>query len=714
MIQGELGRHSLYQDPWQQASGFTPRLVAGVSIDRRCYRGDQWYVLRREGGARLLRLNEQAWNVLRLCDGSRSLSLIAEQLRAEGGALQRHELMALVSQFIAQGIVASSTTPAENPHNLPLWRRIAKNPMSVRLPLWDPSKLLTYLYSWLSPLFRRHLYWLWGLLLVIGFFLVLQNWSALTHDVIDQVLRPQNWLWLLLLYPLTKLLHELAHGVAVVHGGGVVRETGIMMMYGVPVPYVDASEATGFSSKYQRMAVDAAGIGAELTLAVISLVTWLLVEPGLISQLAYNCFWLCSLSTLLFNANPLMRFDGYYLLADAIEIPNLATRSTLYWRYLFRRYLFAEVTLRFTGDVRERVWLLCYGVLAQLYRWFLMLTICFLALKFYWLLGLFVCLWFFVQALLLPIIKLLQYLLYGEEGVHVTRSLRAGAVTLALLLLCFFLPLPYSKVFPAVVWQPEKAEIYSNAPGYISSIEVGNGAWVSKGDGLVTLSNQLLLADEKLADAELLEASARYHSRLAEEPTQASDLLDAMNLAHQRQQDVEQKVASLKISSHLTGRFYYNPLAELSSRRYVSQGEILGYVSDSTKIIIRAVVNQDDITLLPAGESRVTVRLASRPLEPSTAKLLQVFPDATRVLPSRALGAAYGGDIAVDDKLDVSGNTAMTDFFIVEVVLPDKIFNERYILPGGKAWVRIELERQTIAQRLWRSFSQLFISVMPR
>ena len=118
-----------------------------------------------------------------------------------------------------------------------------------------------------------------------------------------------------------------------------MHDIGIMLLVLLPVPYVEASAATVFKSKYRRAMVGAAGMAVELFVAAAAFYLWLLVEPGLLRAVLFNVMLIASVSTLLFNGNPLLRYDAYYILADLIEMPNLAARSLRYWGYLIERYL---------------------------------------------------------------------------------------------------------------------------------------------------------------------------------------------------------------------------------------------------------------------------------------------------------------------------------------------------------------------------------------
>ena len=164
--------------------------------------------------------------------------------------------------------------------------------------------------------------------------------------------------------------------LAVKRWGGEVHEMGIMLLVFMPLPYVDASSSSVFRDKHKRMLVGAAGILTELFLAAIATFVWFAVETGTVRDIAYDVMLIGGISTLLFNGNPLLRFDGYYVLADAIEIPNLAQRANRYYGYLIQRYLFARADVSSPVSAPgERSWFLFYGPASAVYRLFILATI---------------------------------------------------------------------------------------------------------------------------------------------------------------------------------------------------------------------------------------------------------------------------------------------------------------------------------------------------
>src|SRR5262249_35067705 len=170
-------------------------------------------------------------------------------------------------------------------------------------------------------------------------FLVWPHWPELTNNLSDRVLAVDNLLVLYLAFPVIKMLHELGHATATKAGGGEVHDLGIMVLVLLPVPDGGAAASAVFKAKYRRAMVGAAGIAVELFIAALAFYLWLLVEPGLLRATLFNVMLIASVSTVLFNGNPLLRYDAYYILADLIEMPNLAGRSTRYWGYLIERYI---------------------------------------------------------------------------------------------------------------------------------------------------------------------------------------------------------------------------------------------------------------------------------------------------------------------------------------------------------------------------------------
>jgi len=377
-------------------------------------------VLQDHATGRSNRFTPAAHHFIGLMDGDRTVQEIWDATSTHLGdeAPTQDEIIRLLGQLHAADALLCDVPPDSlevfrryQRHQRMQWKRRLWTPLAVRFPLFDPDRFLQRTLSVVSPLFSWLGVVLWLTVVGTAAVLVTIHWTDLTEDVLDRILAPQNLLLLWLIYPLVKALHEFGHAYATKKWGGEVHEIGIMLLVLMPVPYVDASSASGFRSKHKRMVVGAVGILVELFLGALALFIWLNVEPGAVRAVSYNVMLISGVSTLFFNGNPLLRFDGYYVLADTIEIPNLGTRSNKYLGYLIQRYLFGIKDADSPANTKgERVWMVIYGIAAFIYRVFILfIIITFIAGKFY-LIGVLLALWALTTQVFTPFGKNLSFL----------------------------------------------------------------------------------------------------------------------------------------------------------------------------------------------------------------------------------------------------------------------------------------------------------------
>ena len=277
-------------------------------------------------------------------------------------------------------------------------------------------------------------------------------WEPITADIVDRMLNPWNLVIMAVTYPVVKLLHEFGHAFATRLWGGEVHEMGIMFLVLMPIPYVDATASAGFPDKTRRVVVSAAGMMVELFLAALALFVWINVETGIVSAVAYNIMLIGSISTLFFNGNPLLRFDGYYMLADAIEVPNLGVRSKRYLNYLAMRYLFGMEEVASPVSARgEAAWFASYGVLSFLYRMCIMFVIILYVAGKFFVVGMLLALWAIILQIVFPLIRFIKFLLHdGRLQQQRTRALGVTGLGMVLLgVVLFAMPAPADEVFIA-------------------------------------------------------------------------------------------------------------------------------------------------------------------------------------------------------------------------------------------------------------------------
>ena len=327
---------TLYSPSWYRVADLKPRLRRHLQIRRHRYRDETWYVLQDYAAGKAHRLNPVSYYLVGLMDGTRSIQQIWDLALDKLGdeVPTQEEIIRLFGELHAADVLQCDIPPEaaelqqrfEKQQRRELMQRFM-NPMALRFPLLDPERFLTSTLSAVRWLFTPAGFLLWLAVIALAAVQAGLHWEELSRDVTDRVLAPSNLLLLFFVFPVVKALHELGHGYAVKRWGGEVHEMGVMLLVLMPVPYVDATASWEFREKSRRMVVGAAGMMVELFVAAFALFLWIALEPGLLRAVMYNVMLIAGVSTVLFNGNPLLRFDGYYIFADWLEIPNLASRS---------------------------------------------------------------------------------------------------------------------------------------------------------------------------------------------------------------------------------------------------------------------------------------------------------------------------------------------------------------------------------------------------
>ncbi|MBL8481909.1 MAG: peptidase M50, partial [Rhodocyclaceae bacterium] len=502
-------------DNWYRVAQLRPQLHAHVQICRQRFRGRAWYILQDRATNRVHRFTPAIYALIHGMDGTRTVDALWNALAEKLGddAPGQDDVIQLLYRLHAADVLQAGVPPdiaevVERKRRLGRagWMRNVLNPMALRLPLWDPDRFLQWAWPLVRPLLSPAGALLW--LLVVGAASVQagNHWRELTENLSDRVLGLQNLFLLWLTYPLVKLCHELGHAFAVRRGGGEVHELGVMFLVLAPVPYVDASASSAFRGKWQRMGVGAAGIIVELFLAALALFVWLAVEPGIVRAMAFNVMLIGGVSTVLFNGNPLLRFDGYYILSDYLEIPNLAQRSGQYLGYLVKRYAFGQWQAESPSDSRgESIWLALYQPVSWCYRLAIMVGIALFIAGQYFFIGVVLALWSVLSMLVVPLVRGANFVL--NDASVASRRRRALAISGGALLiavtLALGLPLPDWTNAEGVVWVPANAEVRAGAAGFVTRALARPGATVAAGDALLELSDPDLAADIEVRRAQV-------------------------------------------------------------------------------------------------------------------------------------------------------------------------------------------------------------------
>lgn len=705
---------------WQRLESLRPSLPRHIHIQRRDYNGERWYILQDKSNGRFHRLTPSAWRLISAMNGRNSLAqVLASAAHPEFYASvdeipTRDDLIHLLQYLHVADLLVCDLPPntqelfaRREQKKQQRWLRLLMNPLTWNIPLGNPDRLLDKLMPIARLLATRNMGILW--LLVVGY-AVLQagnHWAELTQGHLDRVLSPSNLLLLWLTYPCFKVLHELGHGLFTKVWGGQVNDCGVVFVVGTPLPYVDASAATGFQSKRQRLMVGAAGMAVELFLAAIALLLWLQLPNGFLRDFLYNIIIIGGVSTLFFNGNPLMRFDGYHLLTDAFDLPNLATRANQQFSYLLRRYAYG-VSGIFSPAVNEReaVLLTGYSIAAFVYRVFMLFFIIMLVANYFPTVGLVIGCWLIFFQLLWPGIKALNYLIRDKQlAASRKRALTITGASAALVILFLVaVPMPMSTSAEAVLWLPEEARVKVESSGEVAQLLVADGDQVEQGQELLRLYNPVLVANLAAQQAHLREYDARYQQAWVDDRAQAQSLEQDINGIKAEIELLQARVMNLVVRSPSSGIFRITRQYHLPGS-FLKQGDELALIEKPDAVRVRAALLQEEVGLVRQATKEVSIKFASNPSHTIAGKVIQDIPVATQELPSQVLGAQGGGRLAVDANQQ-TGTRVKEKVFLLDLSLYDFVQSGRY---GERAYVKFRHPAEPLAAQWYRALQQLFI-----
>ncbi|MEO8545525.1 MAG: hypothetical protein ABI434_18225 [Burkholderiaceae bacterium] len=704
-------------DSWYMVATLRPSLREHARVARQRFRGKSWYVVYDPLTNRSHRFSPSAWWLASRLDGVCSVEQAWQDAMTELGdaAPSQDEVIHLLSQLHAADLLISEASP-ESDELLERRRRLMRpkwvagllNPTSVRIPLWDPDRLLERTIAWVRPILGTGGLVLWLLIVLPALFLAAEHWGELTGNLGDRLLSAGNLLGIALVFPFVKLLHELGHGYAVKAQGGEVHEAGIMLLVFAPVPYVDASASTAFRSKWYRAFVASAGMMTELMLAALALYAWLALEPGLARTIAYNVMLIAGISTLIFNANPLLRYDGYYILCDLIEIPNLAQRANSYYGYLLRRYAFSDrEASEPLASRNEKFWFVAYAPAAFVYRAMIALSIALFIANRYFFIGALLAIWSMAGLIVLPALKSLRFLftspaLARKRGQAVIVSV---AVALGVTLFVTMVPLPSSSVAQGLVWVPEGAEVRAAGTGFVHTAPAPSMAAVRAQQLLLNLDDSQLIARFLEQQAKVTEFEVQAVLDLTEDRARAFQAREALARERAALADLERRVEELDTFALSEGRFIRAQSEDLPGR-FVKRGELIGYVLGTDLRTVRAVIAQDEIGMVTARLQAIEVKLSDRVGETFAAHIVRAIPQGNESLPSKALTIEGGGEFVLDPR-DPQALRTLDKVFQLDIELERAPADLRI---GTRVFVRFEYEPEPLLERMSRRLRQLFLS----
>jgi putative peptide zinc metalloprotease protein len=707
---------SVFSPSWYRVAGLKPRLRGHAHIRRHDYRGEVWYVLQDHASGRYYRFTPEVYQVIGQMDGERTVQELWENAAGRLGddAPTQGEMIQLLSNLHNADVLLCDVPPdsvellrrADRVQRA-RWTQNLRSPMAMRFPLVDPEKFLARTIGLVRPFLTVYGALLWLAVVGTAGVLVGMHWSELTENVVDRVFSAQNLVVLLLAYPFVKIVHELGHGYMAKAWGGEVHEMGIMLIVLMPIPYVDASAASEFRSTHRRVLVGAAGIIVELFLASLAVFFWLSLDQGVLRSVAYNVILIGSVSTILFNGNPLLRYDGYYVLADILEIPNLAQRGAQYLGYLVKRFPLAikKEIPPYTGP-GEPFWLVFYTVTSFLYRIFIYTAIILVIAGKFFFIGVLLALWSAFSLVVAPIYRGLRFLVANPA----LRESRPRALALTALVLAILVPLLFVIPFPCrtraegVVWVPEESLARAGTAGFADRVVAPPDSMVRKDQLLVVCRDPLLDSQVKVLQARLEEQLARYDAANATDKVEVQVVREEIASTRAELTRAQERFQELEVRSPSDGRWIL-PNAQDLPGRYLKQGDLVGYVLEIDRPTVRVVVPQSTVDLVRQRCRRVDVRMVEQVAPVQQAVIRREVPGGLERLPSTVLGRSGGGEIATDPR-DTQGTKAFEKMFQFDLELTrplDRVF------VGGRVYVRFDHGPEPLAFQWYRQIRQMFL-----
>jgi putative peptide zinc metalloprotease protein len=620
------------------------RMRADLQVQPLQFGGKTYWGIKDPFSLQYYQLRDEEYFILQQLDGVASFETIRSQYEKKflpqkldashlQGFLSRlHEAGLILADALGQGeILLERQLQKQQQARRARWM----NPLAIRFRGFDPHRLL----SWLQPV-ADLCFTPWFLLAVLllltsAVTLVLTHFDTVVAQLPDftTFFEAKNLVLLGLSLALVKILHELGHALACRHFGGECREMGVMLLAFIPCLYVNVSDAWTMPQKWHRIIVSAAGILVELVISSICVFLWWFSYPGLFHSLCLNIVFVCSVSTLLLNGNPLLRYDGYYILLDLLEVPNLRQRAQTIVSNRVHHFFFghkADTLLR--EPRRLRRFLFAYGIASAIYRWlvvFLIVTVCYYVLEPYGLeilaqiMGAFV----FLGMLSVPVqsgIREIQT--YAQSGqIDGRRFVQRAGLVLLILAGLLLIPFPHRISAPALIELQEAKHVYVTSPGFLKSIATPQSV-MEPGALIATLQNDQIDLEILKLKGQISEQQIRIttlRTRQVDDPDAARELPTAEEQLADLKDQLEQRLTDqrrLTLTAPVGGTLIPAPRAQESAdaaelpdwtgspfdadnrRCFLKRGTWLCSLGNPDQLQASLIVDQEDVEFVTAAQ----------------------------------------------------------------------------------------------------------------
>ncbi|MCA9312087.1 MAG: hypothetical protein KDA21_12820 [Phycisphaerales bacterium] len=704
---------------WSRVADLKPRLRPDIRATRQVHHHELWHVVEDPLSNRFFRLSDGAYRFVARLDGRTTVDEAATACAGEHPetAPTQDEVIQLLAGLHGEGLLTGDV-PADaaaifrrrRKRVLGERRSLLMNFLFMRIPLLNPEPLVDRLLPVTGWIFTPVGGLVWLALILAGGVTVLMHGAALVREA-DALLSLANAPLLLATFVLIKVCHEFGHAIACRRlcgsvsedgrrEGGHVHRMGVMLLVLMPVPYVDASSAWRSGRRWRRIVVAAAGMWVELGLAALAAFVWVRTsESSAIHAAAFSAIFIASVSTLLFNLNPLMRFDGYYILSDVLGMPNLAQRSREYVQYVVKRFAWgvrdAVSPARSDGEVRA---FSIYGPASFVYRAVLYGSIILVLADRVPVIGLGAAGLALLLWVAVPAWKLFTTLTGGVEldGVRGRAILTTVVMVAVPLVLLSAVPLPDRVTIEGVIEAAEVEDVRAPFDGFVTLLHREGHA--DRGEVLVLLTNDALRTELDRLQVERARMEAAYRGALGEDPAAAAVHADRIATLGVSIAWLEDQLARASLEAERPGTWRPAPDGARAGQ-FVLRGEALGVLaSEGRGMVIRAVAGQNvAMSLMSEASSSVTVAAQGAPERRAAAEVERFLPVARDGLPDARLARPAGGETAMRDT-----ERSLEQFFEVRLATNSDLF-----APGQRVLVRFSRPDRPLLGQAARGLRQL-------
>lgn len=694
-------------DPNAQWLGAVLTLRNELRFETRTQQGKNFVVIEDPVRNKFFQIGTRELSLISAIDGRQSMGELMESIDDP----QVNEAFAVqVCQWLVQSNLAyndavdSSKRINAQVQSLQKASMIGKmNPISFKVKLFNPTKALSTIFPVAKFAFSKAFFIVWCIVAAIGLNTVWTHWDAM-GSASTGILSGYGWLWLLVFWLLLKIVHEAAHGIACRKYGGEVPEAGVLMLLFTPMAYVNVTSMWRLASRWHRIVVAAAGMYIELFIAFISVIVWSQTE-GLVADTAFQIFIMSSVTTILFNANPLMRFDGYFILSDVLGVANMYPKGTKWFGDRMKSLLLGTPT---TPNIvpRSEFWRCSiYGTMAFFWKILISISLTIGASVLLPNFGAVLAAFGAAVWIAMPLYQQYQQTI-GSKAKHPVSPKRLvislATVTGIMALLFFVLGAPATKSAPAVVQFSNETILRADSPGFIDEVLVTSGAQVKNGDLLIRLRNRELIDEVTALSCKV------DQSRIQVRIHQQNDELGLATVEEEKLAGLEKQLAektemaeSLEIRAPFDGFVFQRQLHNMQGQ-FVEQGDpVLNVAQHRSKEVIVSIDQRDLDSVKENQGQEIRVMISGMPVFRS--RFTRVNPRATTNPTHPSLCAFAGGPLPVkaagSDSEDEASFELLSPRFSAELSLDDDI--SKTLHSGQRGLAFFKTGRQSMGSYLY-------------